>query len=134
MCPKKLLRETGDDQRAWFQHQEAMQCALTRAHREAPQELELQLQEDDKWYQAVYEAAAQRVGTLLTDPEHYMNGHVEPAVEPYKVKPERPRGRLDVLRRLSQSQRPSKSPMAIEGPRADLLALWPSHQELLNAC
>ena len=65
-------------------------------------QLELQLQEDDKWYQEVYEAAAHRVGTLLTDPEHYMNGHVEPVVAPYKVQPERPRGRLDVLRRMSQ--------------------------------
>ena len=69
---------------------------------ETVRQLELQLQEDDKWYQEVYEAAAHRVGTLLTDPEHYMNGHVEPVVAPYKVQPERPRGRLDVLRRMSQ--------------------------------
>ena len=36
---------------------------------EGEQELELQLNDEDKWYQEVYEAAAQRVGTLLTDPE-----------------------------------------------------------------
>ena len=65
-------------------------------------QLELQLQEDDKWYQEVYEAAAHRVGTLLTNPEHYINGHVEPVLTPYKVKAERPRGRLDVLRRMNQ--------------------------------
>ena len=50
----------------------------------------------------MYEAAAHRVGTLLTNPEHYINGHVEPVLTPYKVKAERPRGRLDVLRRMNQ--------------------------------
>lgn len=134
--PKKLLRETGDDQRAWLQHQEAMQCALTRANREAPHELKLQLQEDDKWYQAVYETAALRVSTLLTDPEHYMNGHVEPVAEPFKVKQERPRGRLDVLRRLSQHEptrhRPEQTSMATERPWTELPTMRPAHQELLH--
>ena len=40
--------------------------------------------------------------SVLAPSSLILNGQVEPVVAPYKVQQERPRGRLDVLRRLSQ--------------------------------
>ena len=102
--PKKLLQQTGDDKRAWLQFQEASMCALSRVHRIAPGDLEKELQADDLWRQEIYEVAAQRISQLLTDPDHYMHGKLAPVPTPFQVRPDRPRGRLDILRKLTQQE------------------------------
>ena len=100
--PKKMLKQAGGDNRAWLQYQEAALCAQLRAQSIAPDDMVQQLHADDQWHQEVYEVAAQRISHILTDKEHYMHGKLEPVPTPFRVKVDRPKGRLEILRQLTQ--------------------------------
>ena len=51
-------------------------CAQNRAVSLAPAEEVRQLHDDDQWHQQVYEVAAQRISSILTDTAHYMRSRL----------------------------------------------------------
>lgn len=81
---------------------EAKLCAKARAAREAPTDLEAELRAEDNLHQAIYETAARRISAMLGDQDHYMNEKCEKVETTYKVKPDKPKGRLEVFRQLVQ--------------------------------
>ena len=100
--PQKRLKEQGDDAKAWLQLSETKLCAKARAVREAPTALEAELKEDDLRRQAIYEMAAARISAILSDPEHYMNGKMDKVETDFKIKPDKPKGCLEVFGKLVQ--------------------------------
>ena len=103
--PAKLLRGEGGEQRGWHQYQAAQQCAHQRALVEAPLEQLHALQEADQWHEQVYQVAAERIGALLQDKQHYMHDKLE-GVEPViKLKEKAPKGRLEIMQQLANRKR-----------------------------
>lgn len=114
--PKKMLKQAGDDQKAWLQFMEAKQCARLRASRDAPSAQERTLREDDEWRQEVYAVAAERISAILQDPDHYMKNNINKVETSFKVRPERPHGRLDVLRSMiNMADGPGKHKWQVKG-------------------
>lgn len=88
--------------RGWQQYLLAKQAADERARREQPEDLEKDLQEEDKLHLEVYLVASQRISQMLHDKEHYVNGKLEPRQATQKVPVEKQtKGRLEVFRQLT---------------------------------
>lgn len=85
-----------------MQFLEAKLAAKSRAAKEAPHALEAELKADDIKHQRIYEVAAGRISALLSDPDHYMHGNLEKVEMEFKVKPTKPKGRVELFNQLVQ--------------------------------
>ena len=56
----------------------------------------------DSWHQQVYLTAAAPISALLQDKGHYMHNQLETVELEYKLKALAPKGRVEILQRLSQ--------------------------------
>ena len=66
--PQKMLKDSGEDSKAWLQYVEAKMAAKHRAAKEAPLALAAELKEDDRKRASIYEAAIARITAVLGDP------------------------------------------------------------------
>ena len=99
--PQKMLKDNGGDMRAWMQYTEAKLAAKQRATKEAPGDLD-ELKKADLFHIKVYEAAAERIGAVLEDTDHYMHGKLEQIETEFKIKKDKPKGRLLLFNQLVQ--------------------------------
>ena len=100
--PQKMLKDSGDDSKAWLQYVEAKMAAKHRAEKEAPLALEAELKEEDRKHAGIYEVAIARIAAVLGDPEHYMRANLEKVEVEYKVAPAKPKGRAELFNQLVQ--------------------------------
>ena len=99
--PQKMLKDNGGDMRAWMQYTEAKLAAKQRATKEAPGDLD-ELKKADLFHIKAYEAAAERIGAVLEDTDHYMHGKLEQIETEFKIKKDKPKGRLLLFNQLVQ--------------------------------
>ena len=100
--PARLLKPEKGDQRAWLQYCEARSQAVQRAVQERPVEVLQSLRINDEWHRQVYAVAAERIGNILQDKEHYMHDKMVKVEAEYKVKVRAPKGRIEVMQQLTQ--------------------------------
>ena len=98
--PPKLHREDGRESKAWLQYTEAKLAAKSRATKEGPFALEAELKAADLKHQQIYEVAASRVSAIFGDPDHFMHGQLEKVETEYKVRSEKPKGRVELFNQL----------------------------------
>ena len=102
--PWKLLKDQQEDVRGKKQYIMAKEVAARRANLEQPTSLENELKVEDQLHFEVYQVAGQRIGAILQDKHHYMNGKLErvPEHTTSKAKSNPREGRVEVLRQLTQ--------------------------------
>lgn len=71
---------------------------------EAPTVLEAELREQDTLHQAIYATAAKRISAMLGDKNHLTHGKFEKVETAYKLKPDKPKGRIEIFRQLANGK------------------------------
>lgn len=98
--PPKMLRADGKSSKAFLQYTEALLAAKSRATKEAPLALERELKAADVKHQQIYKVAAARISALIGDSSHFMHGQLETVETEYKIRADKPKGRVALFNQL----------------------------------